>query len=361
MIDTREFDDFREIVFYQKRVKGVDLTKHGLDPQNPSQTQLNELLCSMPQKKIEIRIDPLFGNYSLHTTLISEERANRPVVIKPRKSDFVDSSSCDFCKPRVYSETAVPKIHHGGQQIVTAPNLFPFISPHFVTMFAGHKTSLEDLTSEDIANYLSSGMALARRLQDEGCNGMWDFINWGAAAGGSQPHPHSQRGGLYNRMISLMDKECGALRDRKTALNGEDPFEVYMDLVRKSPMLIYEDDDVFVFAPYAPRFTDQVDIFTKKKDRCVSNYLELDAKIIPSISKAMAAVLGDLSTKRGVTDLNVETHQARFNGSEDYRMHWHIYPRKSAIAGMELNDIYIVSAYPEDTARALSKPRPSIQ
>ena len=69
----------------------------------------------------------------------------------------------------------------------------------------------------------------------------------------------------------------------------------------------------------------------------------------------MVQVLRDLRTKRGITDLNVETHQARFNGSADYRMHWHIYPRKSLIAGMELNDIYIVSAYPEDTARALAE------
>ena len=35
-----------------------------------------------------------------------------------------------------------------------------------------------------------------------------------------------------------------------------------------------EDDHVFVFAPYAPRFTDQIDIFIKKRERTVSNYVE---------------------------------------------------------------------------------------
>ena len=211
---------------------------------------------------------------------------------------------------------------------------------------------MKELTSDDIANYLSSGVELARRLQAEGCAGMWDFINWGACAGASQSHPHSQRGGIYSKTRSLMDKEAEALRNRKAELDGKDPFEFYMDLIRDSPLLIHEDDDVFVFAPYAPRFTDQVDIFTKT-DRRVSNYLELDEKAVASISKAMSAVLRDLGTKRGITDLNVETHQARFNGSEDYRMHWHIYPRMSTIASMELNDMYIVSAYPEDTAQAL--------
>lgn len=356
----KQFDDFREIVKYKKRVKGANLAEHGLDPQNPSQPQLNELLQSMPDKEIEIRIDPLFGGYSLHTTLISEERAKRPIVIKPRGDVPVDSSSCDFCKPRIYLETAVPKIYHSDQQIVTAPNLFPYISPHFVTMFTNaHKPNLEDLTEQDIAIYLSTGVELAHKLQEEGRNGMWDFINWGATAGGSQPHPHSQRGGLYRLMRTLMDKEAEALRDRKSELHGEDPFEVYMELARNCLLSVYEDDGVFVFAPYAPRFTDQVDVFTKKKDKCVSNYLELDEKSIAPISKAMVAVLRGLRTKRGVTDLNVETHQARFGGSEDYRIHWHIYPRKSLIAGMELNDIYIVSAYPEDTARALAEPTPS--
>ena len=239
-----------------------------MDPQTPSQPQLNELLQSMSDKEIEIRIDPLLGDYSLHTTLISEERAKRPIVIKPREDAPVDSSSCDFCKPRIYLETAVPKIHHGDQQIVTAPNLFPYISPHFVTMLTNeHKPNLEDLTEEDIATYPFTGIELAHRLQEEGCDGMWDFINWGAVAGGSQPHPHSQRGGLYKLMRTLMDRESGVLRDRKNELNGEDPFEVYTRLARNSPLLVYEDDDVFVFAPYAPRFTDQVDVFTKKKDR----------------------------------------------------------------------------------------------
>ncbi len=349
------FDEFREIVKYKKRIKGANLAALGFNPkENP---QLEELFGLLEDKEIEIRIDPLFAQYSLHTTLISEERAKRPIVVKPvSEKTFLGNTKedCDFCKPRVYLETAVPKIHYGEQQFVTAPNLFPYISPHFVTIFTNeHKPNLEDLTRSDVATYLSTGREIAYQLREDGQDGMWDFINWGATAGGSQPHPHAQRGGLYRLMRTLMDKEAEALEKRKEGLEGKDPFEVYMELARKGQLSIYEDDDVFVFAPYAPRFTDQIDILTKKKDKIVSNYLEIGDGMIDSLSDVMVDTLRKLRTERGVSDLNVETHQARFCGSSDYRMHWHIYPRKSLIAGMELNDIYIVSAYPEDTAKTL--------
>jgi len=350
-----QFDEFREIVRYRKRVKGATLAALGWNPKEDS--RLDELFGLLEDKEIEIRIDPLFAQYSLHTTLISEERAKRPIVIKP-VSETTDKGNtkedCDFCKPRVYLETAVPKIHHGEQQFVTAPNLFPYISPHFVTIFTNeHRPNLEDLTQNDVATYLSTGREIAHKLREYGLNGMWDFINWGATAGGSQPHPHAQRGGFYRLMRTLMDKEAEALEKRKNELKGKDPFEFYMELARNGQLLVHEDDDVFVFAPYAPRFTDQVDILTKRKNKTVSNYLELEDGMIDSISRVMADVLRKLRTERNVTDLNIETHQARFDDNKDYRMHWHIYPRKSLIAGMELNDIYIVSAYPEDTARAL--------
>ena len=348
------FDEFREIVRYKKRVKGATLVALGLDKDG---SQLDKLFSLLEDKEIEIRIDPLFAQYSLHTTLISEERAKRPILIKS-VLETIDKDGkkeeCDFCKPRVYLETAVPKIHHGEKQIVTAPNLFPYILPHFITIFTNeHKQNLENLTENDITIYLSTGREIAYNLKEDGQDGMWDFINWGAKAGASQPHPHAQRGGLYKLMRTLMDKELESLEKIKNKLNGKDPFEFYMKLVRDSPLLIYEDDDVFVFAPYAPKFTDQIDILTKRKDKVISNYLELEDEMIDSISKSMIDVLRKLRTERGVTDLNIETHQARFDGSIDYRMHWHIYPRKSLIAGMELNNIYIVSAYPEDTAKAL--------
>ncbi len=353
-----QFDEFRKIVSYKKRVKGATLAELGWDPKDDS--RLDELFNLLENKEIEIRIDPLFAQYSLHTTLISEERARRPIIIKP-VSETIDNADkgektrdCDFCKPRVYLETPVPKIYHTKEQTITVPNLFPYISPHFVTILTNeHRPNLEDLTESDIANYLSTGREIAHKLKEDGQDGMWDFINWGATAGGSQPHPHAQRGGLYRLMRTLMDKELEALQKRRDKLKDKDPFEFYIELARNSPLLIYEDDNIFIFAPYAPRFTDQVDILTKRKDKIVSNYLGLEDEMINFVSRGMTDILRRLRTERGVTDLNVETHQARFNGSNNYRMHWHIYPRKSLIGGMELNDIYIVSAYPEDTAKAL--------
>lgn len=351
-------ESFRETVKYKKKFKGADIAKEGFDPAIHFQPLLDEWLQSKEDKEIEIRIDPLLARYSLYTTLISEERAKRPIA-KWQAPQLEDKNrktkeDCDFCKLRVYLETAVPKIYHEKQNVISAPNLFPYISPHYITIFINsHKPDLVDLTENDLATYLSTGKEIAQRLKEEGLDGMWDIINWGSVSGGPQPHPHAQRGGLYKLIRTSADRESEAIEKRKNDL-GEDPFEFYMKLARENNLLIYENDEAFVFAPFASRFTDQIDVLLKRNGKVTSNYLGLENKAINSISKAMAGVINKLRTERGVTDLNIETHQARFNSTGDYRMHWHIYPRKSAIAGMELNDIYIVSAYPEDTARALT-------
>lgn len=348
------FCGYRHVLKYKQLLSGERLAELGMDPIDPEKQKLANLLQSMPEKTVEVRVDPLFGKHSLHTSFLSEERTKRPLVNKPVDNRNIEASSCDFCRPDVYKKTAVPKIIHSYSNIITVPNLFPFSVPHYVTLFTNnHVTSLSELTDDDMASYLLSAVELAKIIQDQGCDGMWEMLNWGFNAGGSQPHPHAQRGGLYEFMNTLADKECEALEKHKIDLNGADPFESFMDLFRDSQLFIYEDEEVFVCAPFAPRFADQVDIYTKKKDTIISSYLGLKEQNIKSISRIMNRILKDLSIKRGVADLNIVTHQARFNADNCYRLHWHIYPRAYPVSGMEINDCPVIVVFPEDTAEAL--------
>lgn len=365
---------------HKEVLRGNILSELGYNPSELEGDNLTTLISELEKHttevKIEIRADPLFGEHTLHNTLISEKRAKRPGL--PKKEEYTPRTTCDFCgfstdnpkKEGLDYTTGIPKIFHKGGAI-SVPNLCPYIHPHFVTILTrehdlSRHPSLEDITVEMMENFLGSGRELVQNHIMRYFNpnkvglfdivGMWDFINWGIKAGGTQPHPHAQRGALYGIMKPLMKKEYDILHEHHT---DKDPFEELLEFVREQSLMIYEDDHVAVFAPFAPRFTDQVDIVTKKSKgfkfvtHGYENLLEDDVKAIAS---PLARTLNLLGQKRGVQNANILTHQSYFSPEyKDYRMHWHICPRDSLIGGMELNDLYVVSVYPEYTAEVLRK------
>lgn len=324
----------------------------------------HEIVHEGQEKKslIEIRIDPLFEQYSLHSTSISEARANRPENFSSNghSNEPEEDPDCIFCPQKVFKVTPEPRIIHGDlttvdntHNIITVPNLYPFSVPHYVTIFSTHKPNLKALTYIDMINYLESSYFLAREMKGKkGVYGMWDIINWGAAAAASQSHPHAQRGGIRKLMVVKADKESDAI-ERLIKEKGTDQFEEYLRKVRDSPYFIFENDLLQISAPFAPKFPDQVDIICKKPFR---NIVDIESKQErDNIASTMLGVFHALKEKRGVTDLNLIMHQERFNVESHYRLHWHVYPRnKNKLGGLEVGDsINVVHVYPEKTAEAL--------
>lgn len=317
---------------------------------------------------IEIRLDPLLGPYSLHSTSISEARANKPEnfetngQVAGEKEPEVDPD-CPFCPQKIFSVTPEPRIIHGdlvtikddSHKVITVPNLYPFSVPHYVTIFSKHRPDLRKLGYDELINYMESGYFLAREMKGKkGVEGMWDIINWGPTAAASQPHPHAQRGGVRKTMIVRADKEAEGI-ERLVKETGKDPFAEYMAKVRDSPYFIFENNMVQIHAPFAPRFPDQVDVICKKK---ASNILDLEIKEErDEIARTMLGIFHALREKRGVTDLNLIMHQDRFGKNGSYRLHWHVMPRnKNKLGGLEIgDDINVVFVYPEKTAEILKR------
>ncbi len=358
MAQSTLFGQCHHIGSYKKLVIGQTIEDLGWKVDRDLE-QIDGLFEVLENNPIEMRIDPLLVEHTLHSSLISGERANRPIATRPELADLVGPDKCPFCAHNIAMKTPVNRrIYHNQPGIVSVSNLYPYIAPHYVTIFKRkHTADFKDLTEKNIQTYLTTGKELAeifKEKNDNGIDGMWDFINWGPKSGASQPHAHAQRGGMYPLVVSLMDRERKALKRRKADLNGQDPFDVYINAAKEGKLSIYEDKHVYIFAAYAPRFTNQVDVITKKKNgKVVSNYLELDAVTIRSIAKGVVQVLQGMATVLNIANLSIEAHQARFAGDEDYRLHWHIYTRESVIGGMELNDMYAVSSYPENTAEML--------
>jgi galactose-1-phosphate uridylyltransferase len=344
---------------------------------------------------IEIRESPPFFLYS---TLISRERAQKPT--RPRPTRYYDHSqleeaialvqaahpatsmalgpellraldlvlerhkaahhaNCPFCPALRDSVTPRPRIYHkpfdgSSEQFVTVPNLYPFSLPHYVTIFPHHTPDLAHLSGADLHGYLETGHELALLIRDKHENdGMWDIINWGPHAAASQSHPHAQRGGIAKKMITEADAEIAACSAAARYL-GADPFEDYMSRIRASSLFGFENDFVFIHAPFAPKFPHQVDIICRNP---CPNLCELSPDERRVIGESMLGVFHMLYNEAGVTDLNVITHQARFatDKNSGYRLHWHITPRNlSGLGGIEINlNDFVVTVFPEETARLL--------
>lgn len=357
------FQEFKKEITYPKRSSGKVLRERGIDPSKISNERDLASLSVGESLKVEIRIDPLMGTYSTYSSLISAERAKRPFVLttSPANSPAAD---CIFCKPKLYGAVSPPFIEHQNGA-VSYPNTFPSVVPHYVTIITeSHTTDIGNLTYEDFQNYLTSGKDIAnmfaKDFSNKGLEGMTDFINFGAEAGGSQPHPHAQRQGIFELTRAIEDSEVSACKQRSKDL-GRDVFDWHFDNVRKSELFVYENENVFVSVPFAPRFTHQVDIIIK--DENVRNYLDINEEQTNSVATAVKKTISALRNLRykvedelvssPIEQMNIICHQTRFNSSSPYRMHWHICPRGPKIGGLELSGMQGISVYPETTAEAV--------
>ena len=317
---------------------------------------------------IKHRREPLFGDYPepISISTLSEIRMYRPENIGRLESSVSNPEECIFCDPLVYKKTPVPKKRHGviidGNEFgipISFQNLYPFCKEHNVIVFANHFQSINDVTYTDLENFFNTTCELGNELRVMGHRGMWSIINFGKEAGASQSHPHAQVGNKIKMWGYDEDKEMNAISYVFHKNRNQDPFEEYMKRMRDTQHFIYHNNHVFILTPFAPQFSDQVDIYLKSPVRNVTDlwgkdkqFSDDDRKIIID---SILGVFHALYRKRNVRDLNVSIHQADFNpNGSPYRVHFHIMPRKYKLGALEIAQrIHVVSVDPLVTAEAV--------
>jgi len=315
-----------------------------------------------------VRIDPLSGNISR----ISKERADE---IREKNIgittdlDIKPVENCVFCN---YEKTTPEKriIHNNGA--VTFRNIGPWEKIQWVTAYppfepynSGHKLLLSELLYDDLDRMIETEHELASLCHsmyknDGDIVGFRDFTNWGPFAGGSQQHPHSQRGTITKYMGPAIEKEisfCKYISD----IYGKNAFDVLIYEENKQGRRVIYSNDVYIGAAFAPKCNDEIIIVPKES---ISNVLQMDTENWKRMIHPILGVFAGLFFYRGVRDLNISVHMAPFDKMEEmkdyYRWHMHVYPRKSSlpvhIAGAELGDEeYVIGTLPENTAYMLKQ------
>jgi len=339
---------------------GVDTNWLGFLPGAQQELLSTMLLVEslLTERQIFVRQDWL-GQYS---TSIAVDRAAKPAppITVDRKLQRKCSDRCIFSPDKIRVVTPEPRIEHPEAvifqddkgEVISVSNLYPFMYHHFVTVTPDHPAAASDFEVRHLMTFLCAGQKLAQIIRDTkdsvGMIGIW---NWGELAAASQGHLHFQFGGRTPLMISCATKERKAVDELSQKLK-QDPFSALIDGIRQTSLYCWENEAVFVHAPFAPVFPDQIDIVMKEN---IPNLLEIPDELMAATAEGLWRSLICLTISRSVTDFNLIIHQDDFEPqSPYYRLHFHIFPRnKRREGGLEFEGTYVVDIFPETTARAL--------
>lgn len=319
--------------------------------------------------------------------MLSAERGKRPSDYKAAAASKPDQAELDRC-PLCFGheEMAPPAVFEmwpaaGKARKMTwitrvVENKFPALRPsellaqedvggffHYLTGVGGHEVIVDSPRHADMLGNMAHSQLVAlvktyvQRYRfwrnDKRMAYTLIFKNYGSAAGASLSHPHSQLVAIPiipPRVAEELDEakefysresECLYCRMAKTEL-AADPSR-----------LIFENETMVAFAPYASRFPFELRLMPK---RHMSAFEEMNDDEVDDLASAIEATAKSTAKVLGRPPYNLMIHVAPIRTPGLLYYHWHIevIPRLTMPAGFEWGSgIYINTMAPEEVASAL--------
>ncbi|MEO0231864.1 MAG: galactose-1-phosphate uridylyltransferase [candidate division WOR-3 bacterium] len=336
----------------------------------------------------ELRYDPIRWRW----TIISPERGIRPKDFFREKREIPPKDDCPFCEG---NETKTPRevfsIRDGksekdkpGWKVRVVPNKFPAlriegelirkgvgifdsvsgIGAHEVIIETpDHFLQLQDMDITQIKMVLISYKARYLDLiKDMRFRYILIFKNYGAEAGASLYHSHSQL--IATPIIPLaVVAELEAAREHYS----EKERCIFCDLLQQEisfgERIIFKNDKFLVWAPYASSFPFETWIFPLRHNH---NFAECDEEELNEFAFVLKDTLERIKILLNDPPYNFVIHTAPIPRPRPgrpgywetlpYDYHWHveIIPRITYIAGFEWGSgFYINPVSPEEAARYL--------
>lgn len=328
----------------------------------------------------DLRRDPINGRW----VIVDTDHPNKPEEFEYEPYNW-RGGVCPFCygnesmtPPEIQ---AIRDSNTGpntpGWQVRVVPNKFPAlqidgdlnrqgvgiydmsngVGAHEVLIEAPHHhKDIPDLLNQEIELFLSMYCQRATDLtKDKRFKYIMIFKNFGAAAGASLEHPHTQ-------IVALPMVPKNVTEEIRGAHNYFEYRErcIFCDIIRQEMQekerIILENKYFLCFCPFVSRFSFEIWIIPKRHN---GHFYHLPPEEIP----ALAAILKDTLTKVKKLFANVSynfiIHSSPINGDGDNIIesyHWHIefMPKLTRVAGFEWGSgFYVVSTPPELAAKYL--------
>lgn len=299
--------------------------------------------------KSEIRKDYFKDEY----VIIAPKRAKRP-----RKAEKIpeNEKTCYFCPKNFTDEVITFQDNNpaGDWEIVSVINKFAALSIDNPRAFGqaeviietrAHGLDINDFSTEHIVRIFDAYIDRYEYLRNmDGIKHVILFKNEGGKAGASISHTHSQIMALPLLPPKVQAEACAYNKYRLDKCTCP-----YCDIIKEEagkPRVIWEDENLFVLAPYASDSPYGAWFIPKRHLRTICE-LSHDEK--ESFAKAMKLVLGKLD------ELGISYNYFVENAvnSEDYHMHIKLAPRPNIWAGLELGTGIVINPIPPEYAARL--------
>lgn len=333
----------------------------------------------------ELRRDPIVGRWVI---------INNDDPVKPQDYDFEavqlssgkDICNCPFCYGNEHftpieifavrtNNTASNSI---GWQVRVVPNKFPAlqiegdlekrgfglfdvsngIGAHEVIIETPyHFKDFSDLTQEEIVNIIHAyAMRCLDLERDKRLKYMMIFKNYGAAAGASIEHPHTQLIALPMTPKNVKEELIGAQKYYHFHERC-----IFCDMIRQElhekDRIVLETKNFIAFCPYASRFPFETWILPKKH---ASFFCQTALADMPEIAYLLKELITKMKKVFGNPAYNFMIHTSPSNGDNTVfdSYHWHIefMPKLTRVAGFEWGTgFYVTGTSPEMAASILKE------
>ena len=324
----------------------------------------------MPQ----LRQDPVTSRWVI-------VNAESPRLTFPVETHTKSSKTCPFCPG---NEAATPPdiVSYGkkgpskgsvGWQIRVIPNKFPalrieestdktaigiydkvggFGAHEVIIENPDHGTEMADLTVEQVELLLRVYRDRCLDLRkDARLRYILIFKNYGASAGVSLEHPHSQ-------LIALPVVPSRVLGEIKGALKHFERTDrcIFCDMIQQEEnekkLTVFAEGGFLAFSPFASRFPFETWILPKAHE---ASFDALPDEKMKALAVTLKTVLLKLKRYLGDPSYNFMIHTIPIGGKETESYHWHIeiIPNLTHVAGFELGTGFYVNPTPPEIAAEL--------
>lgn len=310
-------------------------------------------------KKSEIRKDYIQDKY----VIIAPKRTKRPSDIeRPERIQPSVEKECVFCPENIKKAGRLifsSRANEKGEpwSVAVIKNKFPSVSinnpkaygtQEVIIETPDHIKEVEELAIEHMIKIFDAYSQRTKEIsKNKKINYILIFKNNGGRAGASLQHAHSQIFATQFLPPHLADKEQKV--KEYTSRHGRCPYCDVIKKEEKGPRLVWSNEHIIVFCPWAPMHNYEVWIMPR---RHVDNVTLLSLEEKKSFAIALKKMLGK------ITDLslpyNYYFHQVV--NDPDQHLYLKVTPRGSVWAGVEIGSGLIINPVsPEEAARYFKK------
>jgi len=287
----------------------------------------------------ELRKDPITDRW----VIIATDRAQRPSDFAREPVEFTPGRICPFC-PGMETKTPpeVLAIRDGG------------LGAHEVIIETSvHTENLASMPEKQVERVVWAFRERVLDLKkDKRLRYILLFKNYGAAAGATMEHPHSQLIALPVVPKRVQEEMDGAIK-----YFGFKERCVFCDLIRQEmkdqTRVVSETDRFVVIEPWASRFPFETWILPRRHQ---SHFESIDQKDLEGLAFVLRSTLRKLERVLEKPAYNFVIHTAPVQDAASDYFHWHIelMPKLTKLAGFEWGTgFYTNPTPPEESARFL--------